>query len=238
MLISPSFYLRWFQKMDMVAGVVWLALALLSWLLFTQRPLRVFLLSLLGAYFVYGLVFDYHISSHDYYSLPLIPMLGLALAPLAADVLARLQEKMQASRLGLAVAIGVFVLTFGALGVERYLDLRTNDYRADQAFWVKMGEVLNHQPGVVAVTTDYGYPLEYYGWQNADPWTYNPDDKNINLTFALQAGRRSYFLVTNFDEYDGQPALKALLTRRYPILAQDTGYIVFDLLHPIKAVKK
>ena len=238
MLISPSFYLRWFQKMDMVAGVVWLALALLSWLLFTQRPLRVFLLSLLGAYFVYGLVFDYHISSHDYYSLPLIPMLGLALAPLAADVLARLQEKMQASRLGLAVAIGVFVLTFGALGVERYLDLRTNDYRADQAFWVKMGEVLNHQPGVVAVTTDYGYSLEYYGWQNVDPWTYNPGDRNINQTFALQAGRRSYFLVTNFDEYDGQPALKALLTRRYPILAQDTGYIVFDLLHPIKAVKK
>jgi hypothetical protein len=233
LLSGMTFYLRWFLKVDMLAGVLWLALALLGWLLFANRPLRIFLLALFVTYFVYGLVFDFHISSHDYYSLPLIPILALALAPLAADMLTRIQEKMQASASFVRLAVLVFLFTFSALGVEQYLNLRTNDYRPQAALWAEIGEAIGHQPGVIAVTTDYGYPLQYYGWQNAEPWPLAPDITNFDKTFARQAGDKSYFLITDFDEFDRQPALKTRLYENYPILLQGRGYLVFDLLHPL-----
>lgn len=236
MLSSPTFYLRWFLKVDLVASVPWLALALLGWLLFANRSLRIFLLALFASYFVYGLVFDFHISSHDYYSLPLIPILALALAPLAADILARLQEKIGASRWLMALVAFMLLLTCSALAVEQYLDWRTNDYRPQAAFWAEVGNAIGHQPGVIAVTSDYAYPLEYYGWQNADPWPLASDVGNFGKTFIHQAGYKSYFLITDFDEFDRQPALKNRLYRTYPILVQGKGYILFDLLHPFPSV--
>ncbi len=238
MLIDPNFYLRWFLKVDLVLGVLWLALAMLGWLFFAKRPLRIFLLSLFTTYFIFGLVFDFHISSHDYYSLPLIPIAALAFAPLAADLLARVQEKIQTSRFLLACGVIVFVATFGGLTVTQYLELRTNDYRAQAVFWATVGDAIGHQPGVVALTSDYGDPLKYYGWQNSDPWPLATDIGNFPKTFLLLARPKSYFLVTDFDEFDLQPALKRLLQLRYPVLVRGKGYLVYDLLHPLKPAAK
>jgi len=238
LLISPNFYLRWFLKIDLVIGALVLALALLGWLLFANRPLRIFLLSLFAAYVLFGFVFDYHISSHDYYSLPLIPITALALAPLAADLLARLQEKLQDSRFLSACAIIIFLGALGLLSVKEYLDLRTDDYRPQAAFWTKVGDKIDHQPGVIAITSDYGYPLKYYGWQNNDPWPLAPDIKNFPKTFRQLAGYKSYFLITDFDEFNRQPKLRNRLQRRYPVLAQGKGFIVYDLLHPLEPTTK
>jgi hypothetical protein len=234
MLISPSFYLRWFLKVDMVVGIFWLALALLGCLAFSSRSTRLFLLSLFGGYFVFGLVFDYHISSHDYYSLPLIPMVALAFAPLAADVAARLQEKFQGSRWLAACTFIVFLITFGGLTYLQYSDLREHDDRPQAAFWARVGNAINHQPGVIAVTGDYGDPLKYYGWQNSATWPLAAEITNFDGAFALLASRRSYFLITDFDELARQPLLKKRLQQGYPILVRGKGYIVYDLLHPKK----
>ena len=167
LLVSPNFYLRWFLRADLVVSVAWLALALLGWLFFANRALRIFLLSLFATYLVYGLVFDFHIASHDYYSLPLIPIAALGLAPFAADLFGRLRERLPGSRASLVAATLLFLFTLGALTVKGYLDLRTNDYRAEAAFWAQVGQVIGHQPRVVSITSDYGYPLAYYGWQKA-----------------------------------------------------------------------
>lgn len=236
MLISPNFYLRWFIKMDQVVSVFWLALALLGCLVFASRPTRIFLLSLFGGYFVFGLIFDYHVSSHDYYSLPLIPVVAVAFAPLAADVAARLQEKLQGSRPLIALTFLLSLLTFGGLSVSQYLDLRTNDHRAESAFWVEVGDAMNHQPGVIAIITDYGFPLKYYGWQNSEPWPFAADIKSFERTFYSQTRKKSYFLITDFDQFALQPTLKTLLEARYPILVQGSGYIAYDLLHPIQTL--
>ena len=236
LLISPNFYLRWFLKIDQVVGVFCLALALLGCLLFSSRSTRIFLISLFAGYLGFGLVFDYHVASHDYYSLPLIPIVALALAPLAADVAARLQEKLQGSRSLRVATFIVFLLTFSGLTVIQYLDLRINDYRADAAFWGKVGNAMNHQPGVIALTTDYGDPLKYYGWQNSEPWLPQGDMKTFERAFITQTVGKSYFLITDFDELNRQPDLRKRLQSSYPILVRGTGYMVYDLLHP-KLVK-
>jgi hypothetical protein len=159
------------------------------------------------------------------------------IAPLAADLLTRLQEKLQASRFLLACAVVVFLVSFGGLTVKEYLDLRTDDYRAQAAFWTEVGNAIGHQPGVIALTGDYGDPLKYYGWQNSDPWPPASDVKNFPKTFALLAGYKSYFLITDFEEFDLQPRLKQFL-HRYPILVRGKGFLVYDLLHRLKPAKK
>ena len=121
--------------------------------------------------------------------------------------------------------------------VKGYLDLRTNDYRAEAAFWAQVGQVIGHQPRVVSITSDYGYPLAYYGWQNNNPWPLAADIKNFRKTFALQAADKYYFLITDFSEFDSQPDLKSYLYATYPVFAQGDGYLVFDLLHPLKPLK-
>jgi hypothetical protein len=163
---------------------------------------------------------------------------ALALSPLAADILTRLQEKIQPSRLFVAIAILIFLFTVSALTVKQYLDLRTNDYRPQAAFWAEVGDAIGHQPGVIAVIMDYGYPLKYYGWQNTDSWPLAPDIKKFQNTFTRLAGYKSYFLITDFDEFNRQPALKKYLYNNYPILAQGQDYIVFDLLHPLQTVNQ
>ena len=57
-----------------------------------ERSARFFLYGLWGMYILYGLYFDYHIATHDYYQLPFIPIVAISLAPLADWFLSRLAE--------------------------------------------------------------------------------------------------------------------------------------------------
>ena len=232
--ISPYFYLRWFLTLSNVMNVIWLSLAILGWLVFANKPMKTFLAGLWIFYILYGFVFAHHISSHDYYSLPFIPIAALSLAPLAADFFAKINERLQPSRLFQFIAFFLLFITISLTSVEQYLNMRNNDYRPQAAFWAEVGNAIGHQPGVVALTTDYGYPLAYYGWQNSDPWPLAPDIKSFNDAWARLTSGKSYFLVTDFDEYDRQPELQKRLNANYPILVQGRGFILFDLYHPKK----
>jgi hypothetical protein len=44
----------------------------------------------------------------------------------------------------------------------------------------------------------------------------------------------SYFLVTDFEEFNRQPQLKERLFTFYPVYAEGDGYLIFDLKHPIQ----
>jgi len=229
---SFIFYLRWFLKLGNVVNLFWIALAWLSWLVFTSKPAKTFLAALWVAYALYGLTFAHHISSHDYYSLPLIPIVALSLAPLIEFFLIKINEKLQPSPLFRFCALCLVLLTFTLTSVEQYLNLRANDYRPQAAFWAEVGEAIGHQPGVIAITADYGYPLAYYGWQNSDPWPLAPDIQEFDEVFARLTANKAYFLITDFAEYQRQPELQKRLSENYRVLAQGNGYLVFDLYHP------
>ncbi|MBK9600225.1 MAG: hypothetical protein IPO36_00010 [Anaerolineales bacterium] len=68
--------------LNIVIGGIALMLGLLG-LFFLENEKRRFFLGLWAGYALFGIYFNYHISSHDYYSLPLIPIVALSLAPLA-----------------------------------------------------------------------------------------------------------------------------------------------------------
>ncbi len=231
---SPYFYLRWFLKLENVVSVLWIALALLGWLVFASRPVKIFLSGLWAAYFVYGMTFAHYISSHDYYSLPLIPIAALSLAPIAVEMFPVFSRKIQFSRSLQLISLVLLLISISLLSIDQYLTRSKNDYQPQAAFWAEVGDAIGHQPGLIALTTDYGYPLAYYGWQKSDPWPLAPDIENFDDTFARLTGKKSYFLINDFEEYARQPKLQKRLTDSYPVLIQGKGFLVFDLLHPKK----
>jgi 4-amino-4-deoxy-L-arabinose transferase-like glycosyltransferase len=91
LLVTPSFYLNWMSMLNIVLGGALLALALLGMFFHHQR---IFILSLWTAYFVYGIFFDYHISTHDYYSLMIVPIAALSLAPFADLILPQASSRL------------------------------------------------------------------------------------------------------------------------------------------------
>ncbi len=237
LLISPSLYLNWTTTLNYVLGV-WFALALLGVFFFREKSSRTFVLGLWIAYFAYGFYFDYHIWSHDYYNLPLLPLAAVSLSPLGEWIMARLTEATAGSRL--MRLLSASVMAFGLFAVIWSVrdTLKSSDYRPEAAMWAKIGQVLGPDARIVALTQDYGTRLAYWGWLDSAQWpvagdiAYHQDLRGAQADFEERfqnlTSKRDFFLVTLPNELDLQPLLKARLAT-YPIYAQGDGYVIYDL---------
>ena len=241
--IQPTFYLQWKGMVEDVIGLGLLVLALIGVFLFKDRKQRWFVVSFWAGYIVYGFLFAYYYQSHNYYHLPLIPIVALSIAPLIQIVTQKVSELTRKR------VVHIMFLGFLAIGLAANLwNIRQvfhkTDYRPQVEFWQHIGEVLGKDPSVIALTQDYGYRLEYWGWvMPAGYWPYNADTAMRQLAgiptpeftqeFNNMIQNRKYFLVTDMTEYDQQPELKAILSANYPVYDQGEGYIIFDLLHPL-----
>ncbi len=240
LLLSPAYPLGWANMIQDVLGLVTFALALLGFALVEHKPSRALLFGLWGGYALFGIFFNYHISTHNYYSLPLIPIAALTLTPLAELVLARLAES--ASRAGLMrtfVFASLSLCVVAAMWTSRGI-LKSTDYRPEVAFWNQISEAVKDYR-VVALTQDYGSRLAYWGWTSAANW---PDSSDIEYhtdlrggaqtfekTFARLTKNKELFLITDLADFANQPELKARLAA-FAIFTQGDGFIIFDLRQP------
>lgn len=240
LLLSPVNYLLWGTKANLAAGGLFIMLGLLGLFLVTDGRPRSLIIGLWIAYLAYGLFFDYHVATHDYYHLPLIPIVAVSLSPLGDWFFTRLTES--SSRPWMRGAI-YFVLLLGLSSVlwNARNQLKAVDYRPEAEMWAEVGEVLAEER-VVALTQDYGSRLEYWGLKTAATWPYLGDINYIDARggsfsfeelFDRYSSQRDFFLVTDFDELDRQLELKNRLFSSYLIHAQGDGYIIFNLRSPI-----
>jgi hypothetical protein len=235
LFLSPSYYLGWIGMLNHVSGGAALTMALIG-LFFFQNGTRRFALGLWVGYFLFGLYFNYHISSHDYYSLPLIPIVALSLAPLGDWFFAQL-TKFTESRFTRLVSIVILLLGLFATLWNLRAEMKSMDYRPEVQMWAKIGDLIGDK-NVVGLTQDYGSRLAYWGWKNPTSWptygdlVYHTDlrgaENNFEKSFAETASKKELFLVTDFDELKRQPLLKEKLSG-YPIFAEGDGYVIFDL---------
>src|SRR5688500_212116 len=242
LLLNPLNYLQWMTKASMAAGGLFIMLALLAFFLVKENRLRSLMSGLWGAYLLYGLFFDYHVATHDYYHLLLIPIVALSLGLFGDWFFARLAEASLHRYQRSAVYL---ILFFGLLSVVWNVrnQIKAVDYRPEAAMWVEIGEQLVDER-VVALTQDYGSRLEYWGWKTAATWPYTGDINysdarggifSFDELFDEYASKRDFFLVTDLDELDRQLGLKERLFSSYSIVAQEDGYLIFDLRNPISA---
>jgi hypothetical protein len=236
LLLSPGNYLQWASMASLAAGAVAISLGLLGVLFAQDRATRSFLIGLWCAYLVFGLFFDYHIATHDYYQLPLIPIVAVSLAPVADWLMERLRGP-DLRRPG-RVAAAAFMLLAVLISVWNVRnEMKAVDYRPQAALWAEIGDKLGHGNNVIALTQDYGDRLAYWGWQDALIWPNSGDidyhtarGGNVNLAerFDSVTYGNAYFLVTDFDELNRQPDLKRQLAS-FAVYAQAPGYTIYDL---------
>jgi hypothetical protein len=240
--IDPYNYLQWEVKMSMAAGGIFVMLGMLSLFLIRDKYLRSFLYGSWASYILFGLFFNYHIATHDYYHLPLLPIVGLSLAPLGDWLFARLTEAPPQPWTRVAVYV---ILLFGLFSVAWDVrnQMKAVDYRPEAAMWVEIGEQFESNARIVALTQDYGSRLEYWGWQESLNWPHVGDGAFTNARgaptpfherFDRYASKMNFFLVTDFEELDRQPELKERLFDFYPVLFEGNGYLIFDLKNPIQ----
>lgn len=235
LLINPSYYLGWVNMLNLVVGGLALTLGLLG-LYFFEKEKRRFLLGLWAGYALFGFYFNFHISSHDYYSLPLIPIIALSLAPLGGVLLSKLAE---VAPFGIPRALIVCTLLFGLFAVNWNArnQLSAVDYRPEAGMWAEIRETVEGY-NLAGLTQDYGSRLLYWGWRTSVAWpTYGDlyyrselrgSEFDFDAFFDQTVQRRDLFIVTDFHELERQPLLKERL-KEYPVFAEGDGYVIYDI---------
>jgi hypothetical protein len=230
-----SFYLRWLSNLRRVVDVGWLVLGIIGTLLLEKKSLRNILVGAWMGYILLGFVLPYHISTHDYYHLPLLFLVALGLCGLFAGIFSLL-EKRSAVLKGMG---GVcLLLLFGVYAMDARSELKKVNYSAEVSFWERVATLFSPADRVIALSQDYGNRLAYWGWLTPRNWPSLDDielrretgqDLTLEDYFADYTDGYDYFLITDFDEFARQPQLEEWLHDKYPLLFTDEGVLLFDL---------
>lgn len=239
MWIDPVFYLKWITKIEAVTGLTFFIAGMIGWFLQSKKENKIFLLGLMVGYLVYGFIFSYYFSTHDYYHITLIPLIAMLLAPLADLVFNNLlhinPNRWLRWAAGLILAAGMLINIWNIRTVFHKVD-----YRGEAGYWENIGDIVGHDTSVIALTQDYGYRLEYFGWVSpAGYWPYTGDTRLRELAGLAQPDflerfqdlirEKQFFLITDLDELDRQPQLEQALRETYPVFSEGEGFIVYDL---------
>jgi hypothetical protein len=238
LLKDPYYYLIWLGKIDQVTGIPVFLAALIGTFLLATRKARALLFGLWTGYFAYGLVFMYYSGSHDYYTLPLYPLVAIGLGAVAQVVIERLRELWR--RPWVYAVVLVLALVWVGQGAYTARNTMRGDYNSEATTYKKIGdEVRSYQ--VVGLVEDYTNRMQYYGWIMMSYWPTNGDFLKSSLTggtvdlaklFQELAVGKDLFLVTDLGELDRQPGLKEVLTAHYPVFDRGDSYIIYDLRKP------
>lgn len=235
MLRELQYYLRWKNAVGAVTGheLIFVA-AILGLLFFVRKKELGFLLGIWFGYILFCLFFTYHITTHYYYHLPLIPLTAVQLAGLFEILIKYLKSRVviPLTRIGLGV-----ILLVGMGG--GYYMLQNDDYRNEAHFYKKVADFVGHESKVVALSQDYGNRIAYFGWIKPKPWK---SGENIDQAPVLDSemdqfeeyfreytAGYDYFLITRISELHRQEQLDNFLNENFDILEEGGGYIIFDL---------
>lgn len=235
LFLSPSYYIGWLNMLNLVTGGFTLGLALPGLFFFEDKNRRL-PLGLWAGYALLGIYFNFHISTHDYYSLPLIPILALSIAPLSASLLGKLAE-LTPARLQRFSALCLLFFGVAASLWNTRNELNAADYRPQSAMWDEI-RAKTEGYNLAGLTQDYGARMAYWGWQNIASWPTSGDLRYseergggiyIEGLFDDLAAKKDLFIVTDFDDLESQPFLKEKLKTR-PVFAEGDGYAIYDLM--------
>lgn len=234
---EAAFYLRWKGQLDGITGFGAVAFALLGIFLARKRSITAMLIGLWGGYIAYGMTFSYHITTHDYYNLPVIPIVVLSISIPIGILAEKLSQRDPSILVRAVLTLGIFVVTVTHMWYAR-VNLAQVDYRHDVDFWWSLGEKLGHTNPAIGLTPDYGARLGYWGWQDISSWYYSEDlalrelagiEIDLSQRFESQIQGKCYFVVTQFGRFDDQREAQQTLFDNYPIYEQTKDYIIFQL---------
>lgn len=233
---DPAWYLRWIGEMNHVIGLEVFLVSFGAALALAKKSTFGMFLGLFFGYILYGFVFSYHVSTHDYYHLPLMVPVSLGLGILFKTILNAINKDRN---ILCHLVMVVFILFFMLLKAwDVRVTLKRLDYRSEPAFWENLGAELGQDARVTGLMADYGYRLAYWGWLTVEPWLGTADinvrelsgaELNLQAELDRRLGENDFFVVTQFGEYNNQPLLKEYLEQYYQKFIDRQDVVVFDL---------
>ena len=189
-LLEPYFWKGWLEQIGSMVGIIAFVGGVLGIMLLRPGVPRSLVAGMWGGYILFGLVFTYHIHTHDYYSLQLVPLVALSLGPVWDTAVGYLRRRdhgyyRRGAVLGLvvlAISLSVVEQRTTILGVAqqgggskpfpgRYVgSVLIADYGTRASTYREIGEIVDHSPRTIFSATDFGYPLLYHGRLDGEYW--------------------------------------------------------------------
>jgi hypothetical protein len=225
----------WFQLGVDEVGLTALIAAIVGFWLLKRGPLKALSLGLGVGYLIYGLLFNYHVSTHPYYHLQLIPLVSICMAPTVTLGINAIRGAAGRFWWLPVTGITLILLVFGYLQVRAETSMQVfEDPRTAQ----EIGEIVNHSDRTVFLAYHYGVPLEYYGeffgkyWpRSMNYWLVpNPATRELSVQQRLHdlGFVPQYFIITDFKEFTAHHQdLKAYLVSNCSLLAQTNYYLIY-----------
>jgi hypothetical protein len=239
--IDPKWYLRWFMMAKSIVNYFPIIIGLLAFFLIKKKEFRILYACLWLGYLLFGFTFAYHIYTHDYYHLPLIPMVSIGIGVVFEVVFKKLEE-YNPHWLARVLIIAVFVFSLSLCLLKARGELVGASYRHEAKYWQQLGAKIGIDKSVIALTHDYGYRISYWGFISPKLWPTRGDQVVSELSgatnpefvtlFTQETKGMDYFLVTLVGDFESQTDLHDYLFAHYPY-EQGDGYYIFDLRHPL-----
>jgi Dolichyl-phosphate-mannose-protein mannosyltransferase len=176
MLSTVAFWDGWLAQMTVVVGVGTVAAAIVGAVRFPSPPGRAVFWGWIAGYVLLAFFFDYRVATHSYYSLPLVPVVGLGLGMLAGAPMGHLRT------IAAAVAtVSCLALLVGAWRSQVEPLAGLDRLSPQAAAYRDVGRHLAPGSHGIAVIDGYGseYPLDYYAGVSAQSWP-SPADRNLD----------------------------------------------------------
>ncbi len=236
--IDPVFYLQWERMLEKVVGLLPFILGIVGVFFFEKKHDRRFMIWLWSGYFLFGIVFSYFFATHDYYHITAVPLIAMSVSAYAVILADRYMKVKHTPVMRIALII-VIVIAIGANLWDVRDVLHKADYRGQDAVYARIGQVAGSGRSIIALTQDYGYRLQYWGWINpAQIWLYTGDmalrgigemdQAAFDELFTQAIEGKDLFIVTDLVELEKQPLLKQALND-YPIFDIGESYVIYDL---------
>ena len=233
--IQPLFYIQWMIELDKTIQLVIVMAAVMGISLFTQKKYFMLLVGFLLGYVIYGFVFAYHITTHDYYHLPLIIPVSIGTGIILGKIFNVSERNHTITRIIFSIAALVFI---GFYSWEIRSALSRDDYTEEIAAWKQAGEYIGRDARVIGVFQNYGYRLAYWGWTYVDSWTTSGDvtlrelaGQKIDLPvqFEERIADYDFFVVGDRQEYERQSFLKDYFDTNFLKAYQIGDILIYDL---------
>lgn len=230
---DPFFYVQWLLEIDNTIEIVIFLAAILGISLFTKKKYLYLLAGYLIGYVIYGYVFSYHITTHDYYQLPLMIPVAIGFGILLGKIFYFSERKRISTKIIFACIALIFI---GINSWQIRSALSRLDYSNEVEKWEMVGEQFGHESRVIGLFPDYGYRLAYWGWMHVSSWTTSGDvtlrelaGQKVDLEAIDRISDYDYFVIADKDEYESQEFLKEYFESNFLKKEEIEDLIIYDL---------
>lgn len=236
LLLRPTYWKVFIQMGLNVIGTIATAGAILGFFLTDRSFVRFIIVGLLTGYVVFGLVFNYHIITHDYYHIQAFALVTIGLAACAQHLIQALQRS--APQFWLAPIAAIILLSVYTGTTEARETLYQQNFE-DPRIATEIGELIHHSSRTVYVASHYGLPLIYYGEFSGADWRVRIEDplyrptgekeRSVEERLSHLGFEPEYFVITNFNLMERKHAdLQAYLDKNCRILVEREQFLIYN----------